>query len=120
MSQLVDALGQRAVARLAPLVGGRQIRIPTMSNEPASLGARRRLIALVGGDLAADLITFFGGTRIYFPSGPSEHNSRANPIDVRVVAKLTKRGKSAAHIAAKLGCSERCVFKIRAQRKTKP
>jgi len=119
MSQLSDALGKRAVTRLAPLVGGRQIRIPTMSSDPASQAARARLIALVGVELAEDLITAFSGARIYFPSGPSKHNSQANPIDVRIVARLTKRGKTAAHIAAKLGCSERVIYRIRGQRKTR-
>lgn len=114
MSALVDALGQRAVLTLSGIAGGRQLRIPGMANDPACVAARARLVALVGADLAADLITAFARTRVYVPRGPSPHNSRASSIDARKVDRLTKRGKSAAAIAATLGCTERTVHKKRA------
>lgn len=114
MSALADALGNRAVRKLSGLVGGRQIRIPGLANDPTSIAARDRLVALVGVDLAADLVTAFARTRVYVPRGPSAHNSRATPIDIRKVDRLTKRGRSAAFIAATLGCTERTVHKKRA------
>jgi len=114
MTVLTDALGHRTARRLSTLAGGRSLLIPRMDSDPSSIKARKRLAALVGADLAADLITALAGLRVYIPRGPSAHNSRANPIDIRKVDRLTKRGKSAAFIAGKLGCSERTVYKKRA------
>lgn len=115
MSQLADALGMAAVNRLAGMVGGRALRIPGLGSDPVSVAGRKRLIALVGIDLAENLITAFARTRVYIPRGPSPHNSRAKPIDCRKVDRLTKRGHSAATIAARLGCTERTVYAKRAQ-----
>ena len=107
-------MGLNAVRRLAQACGGRHLRIPSMSDDPDSVAARRRLVALVGADLAADLITHFAKDRVYIPKGPSLHNSRARPIDIDTVDRLTKAGQSASTIARKLQCTPRAIYKKRA------
>lgn len=124
MNPVAAALGARAVLELAELVGGRTLRIPSMANDASATAARARLVRLVGAQHAENLITHFARSRVYFPRGPSPHNSRANPIDHRTVARLTKRGRTASQIADSLGCSERTVFakraKVRASQRKRP
>lgn len=122
MSALVDALGWRKAADLAKRAGGRTLRVPSMASDRNSTAARDRLIALVGADLAADLVTAFARTRVYVPRGPSPHNSRACPIDVQAVHRLTRQGLTAVAIADRLGCTVRTVHKKRATpvRRRKP
>lgn len=115
MSLLAHALGWKAVHTLTELVGGQSLRIPSMANDPASVGARARLVRLVGTAMAEDLITHFARCRLYIPRGPSPHNSKANPIDCRKVARMTGRGMTAKTIAGKLNCTERTVYLKRAE-----
>lgn len=115
MNDLAAVLGRKAVLSLATLAGGRQLRIPSMSDDPTSTAARARLVKLVGLALAEDLLTHFARSRVYVPRGPSAHNSRSKPIDARKVDRLTKRGLAASIIAERLGCTERTVYKKRAQ-----
>lgn len=100
---IVDRLGDVDAARLSEIVGGSRLHVPGQLKNAA------RLKRLLGDDLAIRVVLHFGDSRMYVPKP-----QRANPVDVKAVARLTNRGLNARDIAAKLGCCDRTVHAKRA------
>lgn len=115
MSDLLNLLGKANVEHLADVVGGRRLRIPKHPGKPPNGGrdGLKRLTLLVGDELALLLIFHFGDSTIYVP-----RPKRAEPVDPKAVARLTRRGLSVPEIVVVLGCAERTVFKHRARTRT--
>lgn len=113
MSNLEDKLGEENARKLSALVGGTQITVP--DNLTASVFNAGRLRERVGDGLFALLVFHFGGIRLYVPQLAQDRRTGQDRIDPKAVERLTRRGWSAARIARKLGCSNRTVYKCRAQ-----
>jgi len=112
MSKLVRILGQENVERLAEAAGGTRLFIPKHYGKPPGGGrdTAARLVDLVGESLAILLVFHFGDSTIYVPT-----LAKAEPVDVKRLKRLERKGLSAPEIARLLRCSERTVEKHRAR-----
>lgn len=106
MTLLVDRLGAERAAAVIELAGGQRIAVPAELEDGA---APRALEKRFGRDLAIALVLHFGGDPLYIP------RPRLGRAHLKDVVRLSKRGKSANFIARKLGCSDRAVYRRRAQ-----
>jgi hypothetical protein len=111
-SVIVRRLGPEAAAKLSAIAGGTRLHVPSRVTPPPTGGRDgfKRLAKLLGHDLAVLVVLHFGDSRIYVP-----RSTPPKPVDAKAVARLTKRGWSAARIARKLNCSDRTVHAKRAQ-----
>lgn len=109
---IVDRLGPDNAARLSRIAGGTRLHVPSRVEAPSTGGRDgfKRLERLLGYDLAVLVVLHFGDSRLYVPRA-----DRSDPVDVKTVARLTRRGLSASKIAKKLKCSDRTVHAKRAQ-----
>lgn len=116
MSALSHAIGLDALAELSRIIGGRRLYVPlfitTGQGSGRAKAARDRLVALVGPDLAADLITYFGGSYVYVPKGASRPPLPWGTVDRKAVRRMS-RTLSADTIALRLGCSIATVYRAR-------
>lgn len=110
MTNLASLLGDENVRRLTEAVGGTRLFIPKHYGRPPGGGrdTSKRLIAMVGPELAILLVFHFGDSSIYVPRGKP-----SGPVDRKRLKRLERRGLSARAIALAIGCSERTVEKHR-------
>lgn len=111
---LSDRLGDAHAARLSSIIGGTRLRIPMGTRRPEGGGRDgfKRLVGLVGEELAILLVFHFGDSVIYVPVAV-----RSLKVDLGAVAALSHL--SAAKAARRLGCSERTVDAKRAVLKSR-
>lgn len=112
MTILARRLGPERAAVVIEAVGGQRIAIPA-SLEANS--APRSLERLLGRELAVSLVLHFGGQILYVPN--SGLAGGAKRVKLSSVVRMTRNGRSARYIAARLGCSERTVYARRAEAK---
>ncbi len=109
LTDVEEAFGPAAAARLAARLGGQRIWIPTTEE------GRARLADLIGQEIADLLIERYGGIDIYIPMNIAETRLRRE----RCIAEMAARGLGTRDIAARLGCTRRTVQRILARRATK-
>ena len=107
---ITQRLGSDHAAELSRIVGGTRLHVPSRVEAPSTGGRDgfKRLSALLGYDLAVLMILHFGDSRIYVPRG-----TKSKPVDIRLVARLSRRGMSASRIAQRLNCSDKTVYSAR-------
>ncbi len=111
MTLLEERLGLELSSTVIARAGGTRITVPAGIEISTTRSALERRF---GPEVAAVLIFHFGGSVIYIP-----RNSGRHPLDDRLVARMTKRGKSSSEIALALQCSDRAVHHARARCKKK-
>lgn len=112
MSDPLEILGSERAARLKAIAGGTRISVPCDVDSPFVRG--RSLESRFGRETAILLVFHFAGRVIYIPRAAT-----SKPVDMRKVARLTRRNKSAREIALKLECSERAVYTARQRAREK-
>jgi hypothetical protein len=112
MSDPLDILGPERAARVKAIAGGTRISVPSDVDSP--FNRARSLESRFGREIAILLVFHFAGRVIYVPRAETSAQ-----VDIRKVARLTKRKKSAQEIARKLECSERAVYAARARAKAR-
>lgn len=105
LARVAAAAGQAAAVALAAAYGGRRLYLP------AHLPADHHLCRLIGFDAAMRLRSALGPGHLDVPMGRRPHADAT----ARAVADLSRRGRSAAAIAAALGVSMRTVRYHRAR-----
>lgn len=107
MTNLERRLGSEIFDQLVRKAGGTRISVP---DDIESSYCRQALETRFGQPVALLLIFHFPGEIVYIP----KNAARTRVDDIRV-ARMTKRGRSAAAIARKLNCSDRAVHASRAR-----
>ena len=97
--ELIDVLGEDAVARLRLHFGGTSLYVPF------SLPEEHRICRALGREVADKLVAWGGGSRVSVP--------KSDPVNLRArILQMREEKRTTGQIAIELGLSERHVFRI--------
>ena len=105
LEEIVEAIGERATARLIARFGGMRLYVPH------SPSADDELTRAIGEAAATKLARVFGGERVELPKPP--------PRRVQIL-ELRAAGRSIEEIARILNCTRRRVFQVLAESRRDP
>jgi hypothetical protein len=104
LESIARIAGTEAAAQISIDFGGIRLHIPV------SLGVHSPLAVSIGLDAAQKIAQIYGGMHLDVPLNPGKR--------ARIIA-MDAEGYSAPVIARKVGCTERLVYKVRAEQAEK-